>query len=177
MILALALLWAPAAQARVIAGTDLPDQATVAGKTLQLNGAAVQKVFIFKLYAVGLYLEQPTNDAEEAIQSDQTKRIQLHALHTAPKKEVAKALRSGMASSGADMAALEERILQLERSLEDVRAGHTLVITYVPGVGTELTGGDKKVTIAGKDFADALFSTWLGNDPGIKNVRKGLLGQ
>lgn len=165
------------AEARVVAGKELPDQIPVAGKTLQLNGTAVQKLFVFKIYAVGLYLEQPTRDPEQALESDQTKRIRVHVLKNAPKNTVVKALRDGMQKSGADMAALESRIQQLERSLEDVRAGHTLDVTYVPGVGTELTGGGKKMIIEGKDFADALFSNWLGNDPGIRKVREGLVGQ
>lgn len=170
-------LVASSAQARVVAGKELPDQTTVGGKTLQLNGTAVQKLFVFKIYAVGLYLEQPTNDPGQALESDQTKRIRVHVLKNAPKNTVVKALRDGMEKSGADMAALEPRIQQLERSLEDVRAGHTLDVTYIPGVGTELTGGGKKMIIEGKDFADALFANWLGDDPGIRKVREGLVGQ
>lgn len=163
------------AEARVVAGAQLPEQVEVAGRELLLNGAAVQKVFVFKVYAVGLYLENPTRDPNRALEADEAKRIHLRVLRNASRNQIADALRSGMRKSGADMAALEARIQQLTRNIPDVRAGQELLITYVPGVGTELTGGEHKVTIPGKDFADALFATWLGADPGVRNVRRGLL--
>jgi hypothetical protein len=163
------------AEARLVAGKEIPDQIEVAGRELVLNGAAVQKVFVFKVYAVGLYLENPTRDPGQALKADEAKRIHLRVLRSASRKQIADALRNGMQKSGADMAALEERIQQLARNIPDVRAGQELLITYVPGVGTELSGQGRKVTIPGKDFAEALFATWLGSDPGVRSVRRGLL--
>ncbi len=164
------------AQARNVAGLNLPEQVQVAGRDLSLNGAAVQKLFIFKVYAVGLYLENKTADAREAIRSDEAKRIHLHVMHNASKSQISDALVNGMRKSGADMDALAERVEELKRQIPDVRGGEDLVITYVPGVGTELRGRGIQVTVRGKDFADALFGTWLGADPGVRRVREGLLG-
>ncbi len=36
--------------------------------------------------------------------------------------------------------------------------------------------GVEKGVIEGKDFADALFSVWLGSDPVDRDLKKALLG-
>lgn len=170
------LLASSTADARSIAGAQLPEQVTVAGRELVLNGAAVQKLFIFKVYSVALYLENPTNDALQAMRSNEVKRIHLRVLHSASSKQIVGALRNGMKKAGGDMHALEGRLQQVTRQIPDVRAGQVLLITYLPGQGTELRTGGTRMVVPGKDFAEALFGTWLGPDPGVRRVREGLLG-
>jgi hypothetical protein len=175
---ALALtLMATVSQARVLAGQEIPDQLALEGKNLKLNGAAVQKKFIFQIYAVALYLENPTRNARQAIESDQVKRIHMKMLRNAKKEQVADALRSGVQSNTKDLNPLRERLDKLLAELPDVKAGDEIFITYVPGKGTELTSPQKKgLLIPGKDFADALLGIWLGQSNGIARIRRGLMG-
>ena len=50
--------------------------------------------------------------------------------------------------------------------------------TYVPGTGTIVTRDGKDVaTIEGKEFAEVLFSLWLGPKPPSEDLQKGLLGR
>ncbi|EKD83367.1 MAG: hypothetical protein ACD_39C00724G0001, partial [uncultured bacterium] len=61
---------------------------------------------------------------------------------------------------------------------EDMRRGEKMIFTYIPGKGTTVTMKDKVCgTIPGKDFADALFSIYIGNNAGLPRIRDGLLGQ
>ena len=61
--------------------------------------------------------------------------------------------------------------------MPSVVTGDLIVLTYVPGKGTILTArGQQKGVVEGKDFADALFSVWLGGDPVQGDLKKALLG-
>ena len=55
-------------------------------------------------------------------------------------------------------------------------AKNVLDFTYVPGAGTVVRGQGKEITIQGKDFADALFSAWLGPKPVNADLKHELLG-
>ena len=62
--LALVALLGSNASAAEISGVKLPDQVTVVGKSLKLNGAGLRQATILKVnvYAAGLYLEKPSGD-------------------------------------------------------------------------------------------------------------------
>ncbi len=53
-----------------------------------------------------------------------------------------------------------------------------MLFTYLPDTGTEVrVAGSVKVTIPGKDFADAMLNTWIGPYPaGGEDFKKRLLG-
>jgi hypothetical protein len=57
-----------------------------------------------------------------------------------------------------------------------VKEGDQIVMTYLPGKGTAVSvKGTEKGVIEGKDFADALFAVWLGNNPVQEDLKKALL--
>jgi hypothetical protein len=59
----------------------------------------------------------------------------------------------------------------------DVTEGDPILMTYVPGKGVTVSiKGAEKGTVEGKDFADALFSVWLGPNPVQEDLKKALLG-
>jgi hypothetical protein len=163
--------------ARMVSGIPLSETIEVDGTPLALNGAALQKVLMFKLYTVGLYLEEPTADASKAIGSDQVKHLRLHVLHSLSKKQISGAIRDGFVREAAGgLPALQDRLQQLLGSLRDVEKGEELHLTYVPGTGTTIETAGERTVIAGKDFADALFAIWLGANTDVPKVKKGLLG-
>jgi Chalcone isomerase-like len=51
-----------------------------------------------------------------------------------------------------------------------------LVARTAGGGVTMFVKGQRKGTIAGADFATALFSIWLGSDPVDESLKAGLLG-
>jgi hypothetical protein len=58
-----------------------------------------------------------------------------------------------------------------------VKDGSNTTCTYVPGTGTVVNvDGTDVPTIEGKDFAEVLFSLWLGPKPPPEDLRTGLLG-
>lgn len=165
------------AHARVVAGAEMPERIQVAGRTLELNGTAIKKALVFKLFVVGYYQERRTRSPEQALQSEQVKRIQLRILRSVTKDQVITAFREGLEVNGMDMSALRGRLDRLFASIPAAKAGDELSITYVPGEGTsiQLERGPG-ITLPGKDLADAIFSIWLGRNGEIAGIRRSLLG-
>jgi len=177
----LLLLAAPAlalAAGREVAGVVMPETVPAAGKTLHLNGMGLRTKFIFKVYVAGLYLENPTRDAGAAISSEQVKRVDLHLLRSLDGAKITEAIEEGFQkNSHAQMSSLKARLDQLGAMIPDVRERDRITLTYIPQKGTVVTvKGAEKGTIAGKDFADALFSVWLGPHPVQADLKKAMLG-
>lgn len=177
----LSLVVALPALAKDVAGVNFPETATVEGKTLKLNGAGLRTATFLsvKVYAAGLYVENPSQDAGQLISSDQTKRVRMSMLRDLDKEKITNAISEGFEKNNkAQLPALKERLDKLNASIPDVKKGDELVLTYVPGKGTHIESkSGKALTIEGKDFADALFSVWLGQHPVDKGLKAGMLGK
>ncbi len=164
-----------------LAGVALPDQVTVEGKTLSLNGLGLRQATWLKVnvYVAGLYLESRSADAEAIIASEQTKRIVMQFVRAVGRKEIVKAWSESFAENAGDGAeVLKQRVDTLNSWMPDMVKGGTLVFTYLPGGGVRVeVQGQTKGTIPGSDFARALFSIWLGAKPPNPGLKAGLLGK
>jgi hypothetical protein len=178
LALALSLPLALPLSAKEVAGVSLPETTTVEGKTLRLNGAGLRKKMVFKVYVAGLFLETPSKDASTVISSDQVKSMQLSVLRSLSTAQINEAINEGFEkNSGSQMAALKARLARLNAMIPNVEKGDQILLTYVPGRGTVVAAKNaEKGVIEGKDFADALFSVWLGPNPVQEDLKKSLLG-
>jgi hypothetical protein len=167
-----------AAAAADVSGVKLPDTVTVEGKTLTLNGAGLRKKMVFKVYVAGLYLETPSKDAASILSADQVRSMRLSILRSLEAKKITEAIREGFEkNSKAQMPALAQRLDRFEKMFPDVKEDDEIAMTYVPGKGTAVMArGAEKGVIQGKDFADALFSVWLGPNPVQEDLKAKLLG-
>ena len=165
-----------------ILGVTLPTEKVVAGKTLTLNGVAYRKAFgIVKVYVVGLYLEKPTDNAEEIIPSEQVKHLYTHYLTD---KATAAKLRDGFVElitecNPPDL--VERHKADIERYAawldKDMHPGLTSVSTYVPGEGLTLEyQGEIRGTIADPEFTQMYYRYNVGPKADRK-IREGLLGK
>ena len=180
-LLVLLVLAAAPVEAREAYGVRMPDSVTVEGRQLKLNGMGLRrKKFLFapiNVYVAGFYVETPSKDAIELISSDQAKRITIFMLRDLGKDKIADALREGFEKNAkAQLPVLKERLENLIALIPDAKKGSTIVITYAPGIGTMLARPGDRQIISGKDFADALFSVWLGREPVDSDLKAGLLG-
>ena len=173
VILALAL----PLMAKEIGGVKLDDKITVEGKTLNLNGGGIRTKFMVKVYVAGLYVENVSRDANQLIASDQAKQVRIVMSRDIGKAKMTEAVEEGFEKNAkAQLPALRDRLNQFKSAIPDLKEGDQLLITYVPGKGTVVrsTAGEKLIT--GKDFADALFSVWLGKAPADEALKKGMVG-
>lgn len=167
-----------AASARQVSGVSMPDAVSVAGKDLRLNGMGKRtEDALFKAYVIGLYLEKRTTDAAAAIMTNEPKRIVLDMLRNVSRQTFVQAVETGMArNAGSLMPTIRGRLDLLEKALPDLKKGNVLDITYLPAVGTIISGQGRQLTIPGKDFSDALLSVWLGPKPVNETLKRELLG-
>lgn len=156
----------------------MPDEISVAGEKLRLNGMGVRREMIFfRGYVIALYLKKPTADAQTAIHSDEAKRVAITMLRNVSREMFVQAIESAiMRNSGAEMPVIRARLDLLEHAVPDLKKGDVIDLTWVPGVGTLVRGQGRNLTIPGKDFADALFSVWLGPKPVEAPLKRELLG-
>jgi hypothetical protein len=168
------------ASARELAGVNMPERVSVAGKTLVLNGMGVRKATFLnvKVYVAGLYLESKSADPAVVIASVQTKRLVLQFVRDVTRDQIVDAWEEGFRKNGdKDLPRLRARIRQLDGWMTAFHSGDALTFTYVPGSGVEVkVKGAIAGTLPGDDFARALFSIWLGPEPPNADLKAGLLG-
>jgi hypothetical protein len=132
---------------------------------------------LFKVYAGAFYLEKgaPINDAL----SDRAKRIEVEYLRTFKGEDFGPATVE-MMKKNVDKATVDKlrRQIDYHNSLyEDVGPGDRYALTYIPGRGTELAlNGEPKGVIEGADFATALFSIWIGQEPIDESFKRQIMG-
>jgi hypothetical protein len=177
MRILLALLVALPAVAKEREGVVAPPTIQVEGRPLQLAGMGLRKKLWVKVYLASLYLEGPSEDAVQVIASDQIKRVQMNMLRDLERGKIVEAVQQGFEkNSGPQMPRLQERLDRFLRAIPDLRGGQTIVITYLPGRGTVIKpGSGEEVSLPGKDFADALFSVWLGQNPVDGELKREML--
>jgi hypothetical protein len=164
------------ARAKSLAGVELPDTATVNGKTLVLNGLGLRQATALrvKAYVGGLYLEKPTSDPDTVINSRQCKRVTMKFLRDIDGTRLA----SGWADELRKVGGTEASISRFTSLIGDVKKGDTMSFTWCPDAGVEVAArGTVRGTVPGDDFARTLFTIWFGPEPGDANLKRGMLGQ
>lgn len=177
---ALSLLLAVPAGAGTLAGVTLPDKAEVNGQSLVLNGMGLRKKFVIKVYVAGLYLPQKEKNAQKILSGDTPHRMVMHFLYGVSKDQMCDAWNEGLAANTPNASAdVKKAFTTLCSWMEPIDKGRQLVMTYVPGEGTQVeVNGKVKGTIPGAAVADAILATWIGPKPGPgEDFKKALLGQ
>ncbi len=160
-------------------GVKLPGTVDVAGHALVLNGVALRKKAVFKVYVAGLYLTAKSTDADAVLAADAPRRMVMQFLRDVGKDKMCEAWDEALKNNTPNASAqLKAEFVTLCGYMEDIKDTQQFVFTYVPGTGTEVSvAGVVKGTIAGKDFADALFKAWIGPKPGPgEGFKKNLMG-
>jgi hypothetical protein len=171
---------APPDTGHTISGVTMPETIDVDGHTLSLNGMALRKKVVFKVYVAALYLASKSGNPEEILGADAPRRMVMHFVRGVEKGKICDAWEEGLEKNTPDAsAALKEQFTELCGMMEDIKNGQAFVFTYVPERGTSVeVAGAEKGTIAGKEFADAMLRCWIGPKPGPgEGFKKDLLGR
>ncbi|MEO6325473.1 MAG: chalcone isomerase family protein [Thermoanaerobaculia bacterium] len=176
--LASLLVTASHAEAKDLAGVKMPDTLSVGGKSLVLNGLGLRKKAIFKVYVGGLYLESASKDAPGIVAADTAKAIRMQFLRSIGKDKLIEGFKEGFEGNAGDKLVTQKANMDKFLALTaDVKDGDVWTFSYAPGKGTVISHGEKEVGMfEGKEFADALFSIWLGPKPPSDDLKKGMLG-
>jgi Chalcone isomerase-like len=177
----LALALAAPAMARKVGGRDFPDAIEAGGQKLVLNGGGLRKKLFIKVYAAALYVPQPSREDAAVVALDAPKAVWMSFLRDLSRSQVMGAFREGFEknSAGPGLTRLLAKLDEVAAAIpEELKDGQDMSVTYVPGEGTTVqAAGGRKVTVPGKEFADALFRNWLGPKPADDDLKAGLLGR
>ena len=162
----------------------MPEQVSVDGKNLTLNGMGLRTVvrfgFTVKVYVAGLYLESKSQDTDEILKSQGIKRLVMHFVRPVDRDALLEAFRNGYdqtcvlecANQGAQFRKLAEHVVS-------VRKDNEIRFTFYPDkIEIESTGPNaKKQMIMDKNLSVNLLSVFIHKDksPG-KEFRAGILG-
>jgi hypothetical protein len=178
--LAVALSVASPALANECGSVRMPNQITVAGTPLVLNGMGIREATVFNVdvYVAGLYLVRRASDGNAIAASAEHKRLVLHFVRDVSRDDLVGAWNEGFRrNAGGSLGALQARINRLNGWMTAATSGMELTFTYIPGAGLRVhTGSTARGVIEGEDFARVFFSIWLGAHPPNAGLRRGLLG-
>ena len=180
LICSLALASSATVFAAEISGVKLPDQVTVGGKSLKLNGAGLRQATILKInaYAAGLYLENSSHDGDGIANSDQLKCIQMVFMRDVSAKQMADAFQEGFDKNCvAGCAELKPHIGKLQGLLKDMKKGETMAYHFLTDGVEVMIRGQKVGKVGDKAFSHQLIRCWIGKNPPNSELKDGLLGK
>jgi hypothetical protein len=180
LLLSLMLLVPAIAPAATLAGVTLEDKITVNGQTLVLNGLGLRKKLFIKIYVGGLYLQAKTSNPASIIASDTSRRMVMSFLYSVSKDQMCDAWEEGLEANTPNASAeVKTAFKTLCSWMEPIPKGNRLVLTYIPGTGTQVeVNGKLKGTLPGKATADAIVSTWIGPKPAMgDDFKNAVLGK
>ena len=179
--LAIALLASVAlspVRAATLLGVELPDRATVGGKTLALNGLGLRKATFLKVkvYVMGLYLERTTGDADAIIGSGESKRVQMHFVRNMSAEDGRDAIMRGFKNNTEDLASISGEIATFDASVRDMKTGDVMVLDFSGDTVDVVINGSEVASVSGRPFQRALLSIWLGAKPIDEDLKQSILG-
>jgi hypothetical protein len=179
--LAILLLAIPAAFALEIQGVNVPQQATVNGQTLTLNGAGIRTVSIafipIKAYVAAFYTPAPLKSEEAVLASPGPLQFTFTFLKSVNQGQVTDAWQSQIqASMTSTYPGIEKDKAAFVAMFGPIAQGGSEMIQLV-GTETQIyDNGQLKGAIQGRDFQKAFLNMWLGSNPVQQDLKTALLG-
>jgi hypothetical protein len=165
------------ASAAEIEGVRFPEVRASGDVRLVLNNVALLRYRVFfRGYVAGLYLGADVGP--EALFDDVPKRLEISYFWGIPAYKFAEATINGISAnrSAESVREMQPAIEQFNDLYQDIEPGDRYALTYIPNVGTELArNGVSLGTVAGAEFASALFSIWFGTVPFDESLKRRLL--
>jgi hypothetical protein len=156
--------------------------ATAERPELHLNGASLRELYLLiETYVGSLYLEKPSTDPQEILDSQTHKRMVFHVMmKKVGARRIANALQEALVMNvtKAQHKALGGEIQQMLSYFDGkMHRGDEAVFDYIPGKGTQvMIDNQVKGLIPGKDFYRAMLSIWIGDNPVGRSFKDDILG-
>jgi hypothetical protein len=166
-------------------GVQLDETTTVAGTPLRLNGAGVGTRAWFKVYVVGLYLNEHKRTAADVFATEGPRRVTISLLRDVPAEDFGQAITAVLNANTdrLEKTRLAAQTTQLSNVIAKLPTGlkkaDRLTLDWVPGTGTVITLNQRSLTVPIQDIAfyNALLKIWLGERPADALLKTQLLGE
>jgi hypothetical protein len=182
LVLAVACFSQQPAVAAEIEGVQFAERVNVGDAELELRGTGLLRYrVIFKGYVAAFYLGKASGETTASdVLGDVPRRLEIEYFWPIPAEKFAEVTDYGISRNidPATLESLRERIEEFSALYEDIEPGDRYVLTYVPGIGTELARNGRTLgVVEGADFSASLFAIWLGDQPLDDSLREQLLAR
>jgi hypothetical protein len=167
------------ARAAELDGVVMPNEQTVYGIRLLLNGIALRTYSVFRIhiYVAGLYLEQRSDSSKGIIHSRGLKLLVLHFLHDVSAEQARKAWQEGFDENCQWPCYVDPHdIQQFLARVPPARKGDTSFLLFTPK-GVHFTHEGRLLGSSDDPhFAEIILDTFIGPIPPTPQLKRGLLG-
>jgi hypothetical protein len=173
------LAWAQSKIADVV----YPNDVTVGGQKLLLNGLGMRFRFGFRGYTAALYTPNKVTKNEEVINPKLPKRMHLVAQRDLKGDDLGKLFTRGMEENMAkeDFSKIINGVIRMGNIFAEGKQfnkGESIIVDNIPGTGlvTNFRGKQQGEPIKEPEFAENFFKIWFGKKPADEALRVALLG-
>ncbi len=162
-----------------LAGVTLPDTASVGTTKLVLNGIGLRTYSALgvHIYIAGLYLQQPSHDADAILFSPSVKLLRLHFVHDVSVDSIRGAWRTELASSCITPCKLSQSILsQFLAALQPVHAGEDIMLVFKRDGLDAYCNKVYLGHIADAQFTQLMLAVFIGKNASQPRLKQQLLG-
>ncbi len=175
-----AVAWAQTKFAEV----TFPNEVTVGGQKLQINGFGMRFRFGLRIYAAALYTPTKLTKNEDVIKPTVAKRLHMVAQRDVKGDDLGKLFSRGMEENMTkeDFSKIVNGVIKMGNIFAEAKTflkGDTILIDVVPGTGlmTTFRGKLHGEIIKEPEFSQAMMQIWFGKKPADDALRKALLGE
>jgi len=170
------------ADAKRVAGIEIPETLEAGGVLLTLNGAGIRTRYFLDIYVGGLYLKEKSTDAAAIMEADEPMAITLSIVTgLVTNDRMQKSIEQGFQkSTRGKTAPIREKIDALiDVYAEEINDEDVFELVYLPGQGLRVhKNGIYTATIeCGLPFKRALFGIWISDRPVQQSLKRGMLGR
>ncbi|UNY97700.1 chalcone isomerase family protein [Zhouia spongiae] len=159
-----------------VGDATLPNNITIKGSELKLNGAGVREKLWIDLYAGGLYLTGKSDNASQIIASEAAMCIKLHIVSgLVTQEKMIDAVTEGFENTTTGFASKNQIDKFISFFNEEIVKGNIFDIYARGGQVTAYKNGELLGTVEGQGFKEALFGIWLSEKPADKKLKKAML--
>ncbi len=164
------------AKADDILGVNFDKVYSDEGISLNLQGTGLKTMVFFKAFAAGYYRD---DEETQEVLGEFSKRIEVEYFVKIPGKKLNNFTIDTMKDNVTkeEFNAISNEIDLMGKYFVDLKPGDRFSLTYIPGVGTKFAHNNEVTgVIKGNDFAKALFSVWIGENPFDRSLKEKILG-
>lgn len=174
-----AMSWAQAKLADIV----FPNDVTLSGQKLFINGYGMRFRFGFRVYAAALYTPTKLTKNEDVIKPTVPKRLQMVAQRDVKGDDFGKLFSRGMEENMTkeEFSKIVNGVIRMGNMFAEAKQfakGETILVDNVPGTGLVITfrGKQQGEPIKEPEFAENFFKIWFGKKPADEQLRVALLG-
>jgi len=157
---------------------SFPEKETYKDQVLIKNGEGKRKYLFYTVYTAALYLKAKQKDGAKVLSSGTPKKIVMKYNHDISKKDMKKAWRKAITKNCFDKC--KEVELQVSKFIEaeqGVKKEDLFEYTFLKDELIIVKNKNPFFNIKGNFFPSVLLSTWIGENPPTKSLKKSLLGK